>query len=116
MLAHSPQRFGLVYVGNKTISVVIGIMEFSKAVVMSRTINPSVVNSNFLNGLNVIVHNHFPSAYNGHLSHFSRFQPTALDGCELTGLKAQRQVGYVLDSWRDMGIPLAIDKIRSSTE
>ena len=87
MLALGFQRLLLFDVGSIDIAIVVGVVKFGKRVVMRRTFDARVIHADFLKGRTVVINNHALAANNGHLAHFSRIKPAAVnDGGALTGI------------------------------
>ena len=103
------KRFLLLQMRDVAIPVVIRIMEFGEGVVVRRSHNTDIVNSNLLAGSQIVVDDHALGTHDGHFADFSWFKPAALNGRESFMREEQRHVCHVLDAWTDMSVPLTID-------
>src|ERR1700722_1323533 len=109
MLTFGSQRFLLFDVWDVAVPVVIRIMKVGEGVVVRRALHPHIVNANFFVGLQIVVNNHSPSAYDSHFTNLSGLQPTALNGGKSLLSKSQGDVRHILDAGRNMGVALTID-------
>src|SRR5437870_6664456 len=92
-----------------TISVVIRVLKFGERVVMRRTFYPRIVNADFLACPQIIIDDHAARTNDGHFANFSWLEPAVLDGCDAFTRERQRHVCHILDSRRDVIIPLAVN-------
>src|SRR4051812_29809762 len=79
MLAGRAERLRLLDTRDVTIAVVIGILEFRKRVVVWRSLDADVVDTDLLMRLQVVVNDHAPRPDDGHFPHLARLQPAALN-------------------------------------
>ena len=77
---------------------------------MRGAVHPDVIHADFFGGLEVIVNDHPLGADDGHLTHLPGFEPAALNGGELLGTEAERDIGHVFDARGDVGVALAVHR------
>src|ERR1051326_9227024 len=115
MLANSLEWLLLVQMRDVAIAIMVGILELGEAVVMGRPLHSHVVNLDFFVGLKVVVNNHSLTSDNGHLTHFARLQPAALDGSETFMAEEKGHVGDVLDLRSNVRVTPQVEEDRKST-
>src|SRR5207248_987605 len=101
---------------NVAVAIMIGVVELGKSIVVRRTIDSNVIDSNLLQRLQIIVNDHPPRSYNRHFADFSRLEPTALDSCEFLVAERKGKIRDILDTSGDMRVTLAIKGQRQFTE
>src|SRR5262245_51144146 len=94
------------------VAVVIGIVKVSKSVIVRRSLDPNIVNPQFLVCLEIVINDHSTGADDRHFAYLARLQPAALDGREALVTKRERNVRHVLHVRGNVSIPLTIHRQR----
>src|SRR5438477_3528881 len=102
--------------GDVAVPVMIGVLKLRKRVIVRWALHSNIIDFDFLVCLQIVIHDHSARSDNGHLTDFSRLEPTALDGGETLATKIQRHVSYVLDMRGHVRVSLTINSQRELSE
>src|SRR6185369_13255556 len=100
------QRFLLLQIWDVAVSVMIRVLKLSECVVVRRSLDPDIIDPDFLMGLQIVVHDHAARTNDGHFADFSWFKPTTLHGSKSLVREEQRHIGHVLYLGRNVRVSL----------